>query len=84
LNESISEDRKSLWRNKSEKNVKNKQNICFENKNQNLKTRKQMKTNLNYKPFKCEYNECNQSFTTSSRFRKHLKTFDNKQKLFND
>jgi hypothetical protein len=40
LNESISEDRKSLWRNKSEKNVKNKQNICFENKNQNLKTRK--------------------------------------------
>ncbi len=43
-----------------------------------------MKTNLNYKPFKCEYNECNQSFTTSSRFRKHLKTFDNKQKLFND
>ncbi len=28
--------------------VKNKQNISFENKNQNLETRKQMKTNLNY------------------------------------
>ncbi len=36
-----------------------------------------MKTNLNYKPFKCEYN---QSFMTSSRLRKHLKTIDNKQK----
>jgi hypothetical protein len=64
--------------------VQNKQNIRFRNKNQNLKTRKQMKTYLNYKPFKCEYNECNQSFMTSSRFRKHLKTIDNKQKSFND
>jgi len=64
--------------------VQNNQNIRFGNKNQNLMTRKQMKTNLNYKSFKSQYFERNKSFITSSRLRKHLKTIDNKQKSFKD
>jgi hypothetical protein len=73
-----------LKRNKLEEKVDNNHNIRFGIKNQNLMTRKQMKTNLNYKSFKSQYFERNKSFITSSRLRKHLKTIDNKQKSFKD
>ncbi len=41
-----------------------------------------MNTHLGIKTHKCHYNECNKSFGTSGKLRRHINNFHNKLKPF--